>query len=105
MSEGGASFNRGVVRPVECLKAGWQLIRNDYWLFFGITLVGVLLGNLVPFGLLLGPMMCGIYLCLLRHAGGRRVALEMLFEGFNYFAQSLIATLLMVGETHGDAQV
>jgi len=96
MSEGGASFNRGVVRPVECLKAGWQLIGDDYWLFFGITFVGMLLAGLVPFYLLLGPMMCGIYLCLLRREGGRRVRFEMLFEGFNYFAQSLIATLLMV---------
>jgi uncharacterized membrane protein len=96
MSEGGVSFNRGVVRPVECLKAGWQLIRDDFWLFFGIAFVGMLLAGLVPFYLLMGPMMCGIYLCLLRHEAGRRVTFEMLFEGFNYFGQSLIATLLMV---------
>jgi uncharacterized membrane protein len=96
MSEGEVTFNRGVVRPVECLKAGWQLIREDYWLFFGVTLVGMLLGNLIPFGILVGPMMCGIYLCLLRREGRQRVTFEMLFEGFNYFAQSLIATLLMV---------
>jgi hypothetical protein len=96
MSEGGLTFNRGAVRPVECLKAGWRLIRDDYWLFLGITFVGMLIGNLVPFGLLVGPMMCGIYLCLLRREGGRRVTFEMLFEGFNYFVQSLIATLLMM---------
>jgi uncharacterized membrane protein len=96
MSEGGLTFNRGAVRPVECIRAGWQLIREEYWLFFAITLVGMLIGNLVPFGLLVGPMMCGIYLCLLRREGGQRIKFEMLFKGFNYFAQSLIATLLMV---------
>src|SRR5262249_32859070 len=95
MSEGGLTFNRGAVRPVECLKAGWQMIRADYWLFFAITLVGILLAN-VGFGLLMGPMMCGLYLCLLRREAGRPVSFDMLFQGFNYFVQSLIATLIMV---------
>ena len=38
------SFNYGVVSPVECLKAGWAVIKDRYWLFVGITLVATLLG-------------------------------------------------------------
>jgi hypothetical protein len=49
-----------------------------------------------PFYILLGPMMCGIYLCLLRRHAGQRVSFEMLFKGFDYFVQGLIATLIMV---------
>jgi hypothetical protein len=90
------AFRRGVVRPYQCLSEGFQLIKEQYWLFLGITLVGALIAGAVPLGILAGPMMCGIYHCLLRHFRGRSVKFEMLFRGFDDFLQSLIATLLMV---------
>lgn len=51
------------LRPIELLKEGRQLVGEQYWLFVGITFVGMLVGNAVPMAILLGPMMCGIYLC------------------------------------------
>jgi hypothetical protein len=90
------AFRRGVIRPFQCLGEGFQLIKDQYWLFLGITLVGVLIASAVPLGILLGPMMCGIYHCLLRQFRGRSVKFEMLFRGFDDFLQSLIATLLML---------
>jgi hypothetical protein len=95
MSAGELTFNRRAVRPRQCLRDGWQLIKEDYWLFLGITLVGSLLGSAAPFGVLIGPMLCGIYLCLLRRSAGQRVSFDMLFKGFDYFVQSLIATLIL----------
>lgn len=89
-------FLRGVVRPVECIRAGWDLVKDNYWLFLGITVVGNLIGAAVPFGILAGPMMCGIYYCLFRRMRGRPIKFEMLFKGFDYFVQSLIATLIMM---------
>ena len=38
-------FRRKAVEPVECIKAGWNLIRNQYWLFVGLTVVGILIGD------------------------------------------------------------
>ena len=32
-------FKRNAVQPVECIKAGWDLIRSQYWLFVGMTVV------------------------------------------------------------------
>jgi len=89
-------FNRGAVRPAECLEAGWNLIKSQYWLFLGITAVGILVGSVGPMAILLGPMMCGIYLCLLARMRGQAVSFELLFKGFDYFGQSLIATLIQV---------
>jgi uncharacterized membrane protein len=60
----------------------------------GITLLGLIIGTSVPFGILQGPMMCGIYLCLFALERGERVELGMLFKGFDHFVQSLIATLV-----------
>lgn len=96
MSANVTTFNRGAVRPVECLKAGWSLIKEQYWLFLGITAVGILVGSLGPLGILLGPMMCGIYLCMFARIRGERVSFELLFKGFDYFAQSVVATLIQV---------
>jgi hypothetical protein len=87
-------FRRKAVAPVECIKAGWNLIRDQYWLFVGISIVGMLIGMVVPFGILLGPMMCGIYLTLFKTRRGQPVEFNDLFKGFDYFGDSLIATLL-----------
>lgn len=92
-------FHRGAVKPMACLREGWRLIRDDYWLFFGISLVGALLAGMGPMGMLVGPALCGIHLCLLRREHGLPVTFDMLFQGFNYFAQSLIASLILVGVT------
>jgi hypothetical protein len=72
------------------------MIKDQYWLFFGITVVGILIASAVPMGIILGPMMCGIYLCLLRRRRGETVTFDMLFKGFDYFVQSLIATLCQI---------
>ncbi|MGH9971781.1 MAG: hypothetical protein ACREBG_28850 [Pyrinomonadaceae bacterium] len=87
-------FRRGAVRPMECLKTGWSLIKDRYWLFVGMSLVAILLGSFVPFGLILGPMMCGIYLSLFQLRRGQNVEFGNLFKGFDYFGESVVATLI-----------
>ncbi len=88
------SFNGSAVRPMECLKTGWALIKTQYWLFFGITAVGMLIASVVPFGILMGPMMCGIYLAYFQARRNQPIEFGILFKGFDYFGQSLIATLI-----------
>lgn len=87
-------FRRGAVEPVVCLKSGWALIKDHYWLFVGMSAVGILIGSLVPFGILFGPMMCGIYLALFQLQRGRPVEFGNLFKGFDYFGESIIVTLI-----------
>ena len=36
------NFTVGQIRPVECYKEGWELIKSDYWLMFAIALVGAI---------------------------------------------------------------
>lgn len=86
-------FRRGVIAPVECLKEAWGLIKGQYWLFLGICVVGMLIGGAFAI-VLMGPMMCGIFLCLFQHMRGEPVSFDRLFKGFDFFAQSVIATLI-----------
>ena len=86
-------FRSGVIAPVECIKEGWQLIKDQYWLFLGLTLVAMLVGGAVPV-VIIGPMMIGLYMCLLAKMRGEPVEFGMLFKGFDYFTQGLVAAAI-----------
>ncbi|PYS81331.1 MAG: hypothetical protein DMF70_09420 [Acidobacteria bacterium] len=75
MNPNTTDFNRGVVAPVECLKEGWALIKDQYWLFLGISVVGMLIGS--AFAIVLKPVEFGD-----------------LFKGFDYFVQGLVAAAI-----------
>lgn len=87
-------MRKGVIRPVECFREGWDLIKDRYWLFFGITLVGFLIAGAVPFCILMGAMFCGIYYALGEKYEGREPEFGHLFKGFDVFFPSLIATVI-----------
>jgi hypothetical protein len=86
-------FNVGVIKPFECMKEGWDLISDRYWMFFLITLIGFIVASVVPFCILLGPMMCGIYMPLKEKFNGNPIEFGQVFKGFEKFMPSLMATL------------
>ena len=88
------TVQRGVISPIQCYQEGWELIKDEYWVIFAASAVGMLLGSIVPFGILLGPMMCGIYLIMLRRMRGETVLVDHLFKGFEWFGPSLVTFLL-----------
>src|SRR5262245_16295148 len=90
------SFQRNAVSPVECLKGGWNLIRGQYWLIFAMCLVGLMIGSAIPMGILVGPMMCGLFLTFFKIRRGEPFEFGTLFKGFDYFGPAVIATLLHV---------
>jgi hypothetical protein len=90
------TFNRNAVEPVACLKAGYELIKDQYWLFLGMAIVGLLIGSMVPLGILLGPMMCGLYLAFFKKRRGEPIEFGLLFKGFDYFGPSVVASLLHI---------
>jgi len=67
---------------------------DQYWLFVGMSAVAIILGSLVPFGILFGPMMCGIYIALFQRRRDLTVEFGALFKGFDFFGESIVATLI-----------
>src|SRR6267142_3624340 len=88
-------FRRNAVEPVVCIKAGLELIKPNYWLFVAMVFI-VTLSGVVPFGLLLAPMMCGLYLTLFRTRRGQPIEFATLFKGFDYFGDAVVAALLHI---------
>ncbi len=89
-------FESKAIHPFECLKEGWELIKPHYWKFFAVVLIGAVLGGAAPFAILLGPMYCGMYLVLFKIKGGENFEIGDIFSGFNFFAESLKASLVML---------
>lgn len=89
-------FHRNVVEPMTCLREGFNLIKDRYWFFVGMCFVAILVGSAVPFGILLGPMMCGLYMTFFMKRLGLPIEFGTLFKGFDHFGQSVIATLIHV---------
>jgi hypothetical protein len=91
------AFNRGAVQTMAAMSEGWKLVKDQYGLFFGITLVGMLIAGAVPLGLFLGPVYCGFNYCFLKKLRGERVEFANLFKGVDHFGASFVPTLFLIG--------
>jgi hypothetical protein len=88
-------FRTGVVSPIECFREGWELIKDQYWLFVGITIVGMLLAGFSLY-ILYGAMFCGIYYCLQRKYDRQPFNFGDLFKGFEVFLPGFIVSLFFI---------
>ena len=88
-------FNTGAIKPIECIREGWDLIKEDFWLLFAISLVGALIAGFTVY-ILLGAMICGIFGCYLKKIDGKPVAFEDLWLGFAYLGPSALVTIIFV---------
>lgn len=89
-------FNAGAIRPVECLREAWDLIKDEYWPLFAVSIVGGLIAGFTMY-VLLGAMICGIFTCYLKKIDGvGPVNFDDLWTGFKYLGPSAIATVLFV---------
>jgi uncharacterized membrane protein len=89
-------FSRANLSPGALYAEAWARIKDQYALFLGISFVGVILGGLAPMGILMGPMMVGIFLCHRARAKGEEVRFDLLFKGFDRFVDAFIAALVMM---------
>jgi hypothetical protein len=88
-------FNTGAIRPIECVREAWILIKDDYWPLFAISIVGALTAS-ISFYTLLGAMVCGIFTCYLKKIDGGRPDFADLWQIRKYFWPSLLVTILIV---------
>lgn len=88
-------FNTGVIRPVECYKEAWELVKNQFWLLLVIVIVG---GAIAAFSMyiLLGAMVCGIFYCYLRVIDGKDFKFEDLFKGFGFWLPGLVVGIFFI---------
>ena len=89
----------GAIDAGGCVSNGWELIKRNYWMYFGITsLVAVvsLVLSCIPFVPILfqvfvmPPITVGIFLVLFKEMRGEPVEFGMFFKGFDKFVPALV---------------
>lgn len=85
-----------VIKPVECFKEGWGLIKDYYWILFAITIVGVMVGGVTIY-ILTGAMVCGIFKCFLNVIDGGKPEFDILFSNIKkFFVSGFVVMIVMV---------
>lgn len=88
-------FRVGTVRPFQCLSSGWQIIKDQYFLFAGMCLIILLLVTCVPLtGIIWGAWMCGIYIALFARMRGETASFNSLGQGFQHFGPAFGVAVL-----------
>lgn len=89
-------YYKGVIDASGCVSNGWNLIKPNYWMYFGISLLAVLMVACIPCVnvILMGPVTAGVYFVLLRQMRGEPVDFGMMFKGFEKFVPTFVVGLL-----------
>lgn len=92
-------ITKGVISPTECIKNGWFLLEQNYWMIFGIVtlewifffLVGLIpiAGSIISI-LFQGVLIAGVYYILIKQIRGQETRFGEMFHGFRRFLPTMI---------------
>jgi len=97
MSGNQIEFRTGRVSSREVFSEARTLMSGHFWIMVGICFLGIFIGGVAPMGVLMGPMMCGIFMCWFAIMRNEKPTFSLLFEGFDVFMESLVAMLIQLG--------
>ncbi|HXG84188.1 MAG TPA: hypothetical protein VNI84_09185 [Pyrinomonadaceae bacterium] len=96
-------FRKGAVDAANCISEGWNFIKSNYWLFFAMSVVYLLIvivaGNIPYAGNVIniivgGALTCGIYIALLAQWRRQSVPFSLMFEGFSRIVPATLVTII-----------
>lgn len=70
-------------------------MKPEFWPIFGIVIIGMLVASIIPI-VILGPMMIGVFMCLLDKVDGKPASFDKLFKGFDQWAAGLAIALIVM---------
>lgn len=89
-------YIKGAIDATGCISNAWELIKPNYWLFFGISLLTYVLIACIPClnVILMGPVMGGVYYTAFRAMRGEPIEFGMMFKGFERFVPLMVVGLV-----------
>ena len=87
-------FATGQIKPIKVYKEAWTLMNPQFILVWVTVIIGMVLSSTI---ILMGPMMVGVFMCLLDTVDRKPASLEKLFKGFSRWkAGVVIAAFAMI---------
>ena len=89
-------YYKGAIDASGCISNAWEMIKPNYWLFFGISLLSYVLVACIPClnVVLMGPVMGGVYYTAFRAMRGEPIEFGMMFKGFERFVPLMFVGLV-----------
>lgn len=89
-------FNSGAIRAGECISQGWELIKPQYWLFFGVAFLTFVITGCIPILniFLVGPVLAGVFIIHFVLMRRQPVDFGMMFKGFEKFVPLMVVGLI-----------
>lgn len=87
---------RLIAGPIDIFRRAWQLISSQFWLFMAFACLSLMIGAMVPFGLLIGPVLVGLFLCLKQCEQDEKFDINTLLKGMEKFLDSFIVMIAMI---------
>ena len=89
-------FYPSAINAGDCVSNAWNLVKQNYGMYLGIALVGMILSGCIPCVslFLVGPILGGIFYVLLREMRGEPVEFGMMFKGFEKFVPLMVIGLI-----------
>lgn len=96
-------FYPGAINAGDCVSNGWNLIKPNYWLYFGIAaliaLTGIVLSCISFISILfqifvVPPIMVGVFYVFFRAMRGEPVDFGMFFKGFEKYVPAMVVGLI-----------
>jgi hypothetical protein len=89
-------FYKSAIDATGCISNAWELIKPNYWLFFGISLLAAVCVGCIPCLniFITGPIMGGVYFVALRQMRGEPIEFAMMFKGFEKFVPLMVIGLI-----------
>lgn len=90
-------FYRSAISPGDCISNGWEMVKQNYGLYLGISVVGLILAGCIPCVSLFisGPIIAGIYFVFLKQMRGEQVEFGMMFKGFEVFIPAMVIGIIV----------
>lgn len=89
-------YYKSAIDATGCVSNAWNLIKPNYWMFFGISLLTYVLIACIPcFNVfLMGPVMGGFYYTTLKAMRNEPIEFGMMFKGFERFVPLMVVGLI-----------
>jgi uncharacterized membrane protein len=85
-------FQRSAIDGSGCVSNAWEMVKQNYGMFLGVSLVAMLLAGCIPCVslFLVGPIMGGVFYLVLRQMRGEPTEFGMMFKGFEKFLPLMV---------------